>query len=153
MMSHQAEVALLPVLIFNIGDGLYALSIDDIVEVAAMVEMASVPDAPPEILGVVNRHGAIVPMVDLRKVFKQQSAPVLPSTLFIVVQNGAGQAGLVVDDVQQVEYVNGAQFEGVSIPGRYIRGMISYESQLIQLISLPPLWESFLVNQVSEKQG
>jgi purine-binding chemotaxis protein CheW len=151
-MSQQAE-ALLPVLIFNIGDGLYALSIDDIVEVAAMVEMASVPDAPPEILGVVNRHGAIVPMVDLRKVFKQQSAPVLPSTLFIVVENGAGRAGLVVDDVQQVEYVNEAHFEGVSIPGRYIRGMISYKSQLVQLISLSPLWESFLVNQVAEKQG
>mgnify|MGYP003492485273 CR=1 FL=1 len=151
-MSHQAESAL-PILIFNIGDSLYALSIDDIVEVAAMVEMTSVPDAPPEILGVVNRHGAIVPMLDLRRVFKQQTAPVLPSTLFIVVQSGNSWAGLVVDDVQQVEYVNGAQFEGTSIPGRYIRGMISYKSQLIQLISLPPLWESFLVTQVADKQG
>lgn len=118
-----------------------------------MVEMTAVPDAPPEILGVVNRHGAIVPMIDLRIVFNQQSVPVLPSTLFIVVQQGAQFAGLVVDDVQQVEYVNGTQFEGVSVPGRYIRGMISYKSQLIQLISLPPIWQSFLVNQVSEKQG
>ncbi|MBZ0286759.1 MAG: chemotaxis protein CheW [Anaerolineae bacterium] len=150
-MSHQADSR--PVLIFNIGDGLYALSIDDIVEVAAMVEMTAVPDAPPEILGVVNRHGAILPMLDLRRVFKQQSAAVLPSTLFIVVQQGNNRAGLVVDDVQQVEYVDAAQLEGVSVPGRYIRGMISYKSQLIQQIALPPLWESFLVNQVAEKQG
>lgn len=152
-MTTRRQTESLPVLIFNIGDGLYALSIDDIVEVAAMVEMSPIPDAPPEILGVVNRHGAMVPLLDLRRVFKQQTAPVLPSTLFIVVQNGPRQAGLVVDDVQQVEYLDGTRLDEASVPGRYIRGIMSYKSQLIQLISLPPLWESFLVNQMAEKQG
>jgi chemotaxis signal transduction protein len=90
-------------------------------------------------------------MLDLRQVFKRESAPVLPSTLFIVVENAASRAGLVVDDVQQVEYISSAHLEGASVPGRYIRGIMSHKSQLIQLISLPPLWESFLVSQVGEK--
>jgi purine-binding chemotaxis protein CheW len=153
MNSRQAESLVVAVLMFNIGDGVYALSIDDIVEVAAMVELANVPDAAPEILGVANRHGTILPMLDLRRVFKQSAAMTTPSTLFIVVQHGARRAGLVVDDVQQVEYLNANEFERAAVPGRYIRGIISYKSQLIQVISLVPLWESFLADQVAEKQG
>jgi len=152
-MSHPANSAAQPVLLFNIGDGIYALPIDDIVEVAAMVELTSLPDAVPEILGVANRHGAILPMLDLRRVFKQEAAPVTPSTLFIVVEQGGRRAGLVVDDVQQVEYIDALQFEQSSVPGRFIRGIISYKSQLIQVISLPAVWETFLADQVVEKQG
>jgi purine-binding chemotaxis protein CheW len=152
-MSKRPDTPVVPVLQFSIGDGLYALPISDIIEVAAMVELANVPDAAPEILGVANRHGTILPMLDLRRVFKQETLPVTPSTLFIVVQNGARRAGLVVDDVQQVEYIDSAQFAQSSVPGRYIRGIISYKSQLIQVISLVPLWETFLADQIAEKQG
>lgn len=152
-MSKQPDAPVVPVLLFNIGEGLYALTISDIVEVAAMVELAAVPDAAPEILGVANRHGTILPMLDLRRVFKQEAAPVTPATLFIVVEQGGRRAGLVVDDVQQVEYIDAGQFAESSVPGRYIRGIISYKAQLIQVITLPPLWETFLAEQVAEKQG
>ena len=152
-MSRRVDGPVVPVLLFTIGDGLYALPIDDIVEVAAMVELANLADAAPEILGVANRHGAILPMLDLRRVLKQDAASVTPSTLFIVVEHGGRRAGLVVNDVQQVEYINAAQFEASSVPGRYIRGIISYESQLIQVISLPAVWETFLADHVAEKQG
>jgi chemotaxis signal transduction protein len=153
MNNRRPDSPALPVLIFNVGEGVYALPITDIIEVAAMVELAGIPDAAPEILGVANRHGAILPMLDLRRVFKKEAAPLTPSTLFIVVEQGTRRAGLVVDDVQQVEYVSSAEFEQSSVPGRYIRGIISYKSQLIQVVSLPPLWDSFLVDQVPEKQG
>jgi purine-binding chemotaxis protein CheW len=64
-----------PVLTFTLGDGIYALPIEEVIEVAAMVELIPLADAPPEILGMVNRHGEIMPVLDLRQVFKQPAPP------------------------------------------------------------------------------
>jgi len=47
--------------------------------------------------------------------------------------------GLVVDDVQQVEYVPAVQIRKSSASGKNIRGIISYKQRLIQLVALAPL--------------
>src|SRR3954449_11063023 len=73
----------LPLLTFRLGEGRYALLIEDVVEVAAMVDMLSLPTERTEILGYINRRGSILPLVDLRRVFKQPSAPINSATVFI----------------------------------------------------------------------
>lgn len=94
----------LPVLSFRLGEQRYALMIEDVVEVAAMVALAPVPDAPPHLLGVANRHGEVLPMLDLRLMFGLVPQPIEAATLFIVVQYEGQITGLVVDEINQVEY-------------------------------------------------
>lgn len=135
------------ILTFSLGSQLYALPIEDVIEVAAMVERVILPDAAPEILGVVNRRGAVLPLLDLRRVFRQEAAPVSSSTLFIVAAHQARLAGLVVDEVRQVEYVAPAQ--NAPTAGKYIRGIISHKQQLIQVISLPSILAAFLDHEAA----
>ena len=49
----------LPLLTFRLGEARYALLIEDVVEVAAMVDMLSLPTERAEILGYINRRGNI----------------------------------------------------------------------------------------------
>jgi purine-binding chemotaxis protein CheW len=139
----------LPILTFRVGQQIYALRIQDVVEVSAMVELMPILQGRPEVLGLANRHGSIVPLVDLRTVFQQPASPVRSSHIFIIAADGSRQIGLLVDEVLQVEYVNFLQLEDASALGEYIRGIISSKSELIPVIALAPLLANFLAGQLS----
>lgn len=145
--QHNHEAARLPILTFSLGDHLYGLLIEDVVEVGAMVEVTPLPDAPPEVTGVVNRHGTMLPLVDLRLVFKQPAPPITSSTLFIVGAGGGQLIGLVVDEVHQVEYVDALQMNDVPSTARYLHGVISHHLSLIPILALPALLAAFVNGQ------
>lgn len=134
----------LPVLTFSLGEQEYALLIEDVVEVAAMVDRVAMPDAPPAIIGVANRRGMPLPLLDLRVVFQQSASPVTSATLFVVAAHEEQHIGLVVDDLHQVEYADPNHFNELTTSGKYIRGIISLRSQLIPVIALQPLLEAYL---------
>ncbi|NWG16319.1 MAG: chemotaxis protein CheW [Chloroflexi bacterium] len=133
------------ILTFRLDAQLYGLPVDEVVEVAAMVECLRVPGAPDAVLGIANRHGKMLPMLDLRRIFNHEAAPVTSSTFFIVAACAGRLAGLVVDEVQQVEYVYFS--ENVPAAGKTIRGIITHKEQLIQVLALPGIWEAFLFNE------
>ncbi len=139
-----SEAVWLSFLTFSLGTQLYALPIDDVVEVAAMVELVQVIDALPEVLGLANRHGEVLPVLDLRPIFRQGKARVNASTLFVVAAHGDQKVGLVVDEVHQVTYFNMQQLVRASTREKYVRGIIPQGDQLIQVIALPPLLAYFL---------
>lgn len=137
MSSHDA--IRLPLLTFQLGDRRYALLIEDVVEVAAMVDMLSIPAERPEIVGYVNRRGGILPLLDLRTIFKQPSTPITSASVFIVAAGGSKQVGLVVDAVEQVEYVDALQMSDTLSSSPYLHGIISHQDDMISIIALPSL--------------
>lgn len=137
-----------PILVFRLADQQFALLIEDVIEVAAMVALARVPDAPPALVGVANRHGDILPVLDLRTIFGLPALPVTPATLFIVVQSGEECAGLVVDEVYQVKYVACDPSLKTGGAGKYIQSMISEGDSLIQILALRPLLAAHLTQAV-----
>jgi purine-binding chemotaxis protein CheW len=142
-----------PALTFNLGPQNYALLIEDVVEVASMIELMTVADAPPEILGVANWHGTVLPMLDLRQVFGQPVEPINTSTVFIIAQHGEQKVGLVVDEIHQVDYIDLSLTTDMRSAGKYIRGIISYKGQLLQIIALAPLLAAFLPDAMQNQRG
>jgi len=139
-----------PILTFTLGEQYYALPIEDVVEVAAMVELVNLPNAVPGILGIANRHGEVLPVLDLRLVLGGGNAPIDEWTLFVVVGRENRLIGLVVDAVQQVEYIPAAQIYQSAASGKYIRGIISYRQRLIQLIDLLPLMTTYTAGVLTD---
>jgi purine-binding chemotaxis protein CheW len=142
-MRADPDVSVMPVLTFSLAKQRYALLVTDVVEVVAMVELMTVPDAPEAILGMVNRHGMVLPMVDLRRVLGHEAPPVTTASLFVVVEYDSRQLGLVVDEVHQVEYINANQLQTSTKSGKYIRGIISHKAALMQIINPEPLLEAY----------
>ncbi|GAB4523255.1 MAG: hypothetical protein OHK0046_36730 [Anaerolineae bacterium] len=129
-----------PVLLFRIAAQEYAFLIDDVVEVAAMVDLVSTLSTHPASLGAANRHGAVLPMVDLRVLLGHTPQPPDAESLFIVVQHDDRMFGLVVDEVKQVIYLPSVQINATA--QNAIRGIITYENRLIQVLALHPLVSS-----------
>lgn len=141
------ETIPLPLLTFLLGEFHFALLIEDVIEVTAMVEIVPLPGARPEVIGVVNRHGDSLLLVDLRRIFGQPPLPLTSESLFIVAQGGGLRVGLIVDAVQQVEVADALQLSDLPTSGKYIRGIINYRGRLIPIVDLQPLLSDFLSDQ------
>jgi purine-binding chemotaxis protein CheW len=78
----------------------YALPVGSVLEVAERGKITPVPGAPPEVLGVRNFHGQVIPVIDMASrlgLDRDAEAP-----LIVVAQEGEHQAGLAVDEVLEV---------------------------------------------------
>jgi purine-binding chemotaxis protein CheW len=128
----------LPILTFQVGDQTYALRISDVLEVAAMVELLPMPQSTPEMLGLVNRHGEIIPLLDMRVIMGMERQAVNVDTFFIVVEHGSLHVGLVVDKIDQVKYFPDEQFQ--SIPGNpLVRWIVNDSGVIVQVLEVDPI--------------
>ena len=82
-------------LLFKIGDDRYALEASRVVAVLPLLPFKPVPGAPGGIAGVVNYHGAAVPVVDLQAMLLGLgTAPRLSTRLFVIhYRGGKGSKG------------------------------------------------------------
>lgn len=142
--SAQEQV---PLLVFRLAEQHFALHIEHVVEVAAMVALTPVPESPDPLLGVANRHGDILPVLDLRLILAKDAAPVTTDTLFVVVHDADHLAGLVVDEVDGVRYLT-QQAIRRSMTGPLVREMVNDGSDLIEIIALDSLFERYPVSDV-----
>ena len=147
MIMTTTQSKTLPILTFTIGEQYYGLPIERVVEVATMVAPIKIPSNNPAVIGIVNRHGSVLPMLDLRRVFADEASVITDATLFIVGQFEDQQVGLLVDSIEQVEYIAKTQMRLSAAAGKYIHGIISYNNMLIQLITLEPLIEDYLPDE------
>jgi purine-binding chemotaxis protein CheW len=149
-MTHNGDP--LPYLIFRLGTQQYALPIDQVVEVAAMVELVQTPEVNAEFLGLANRHGRVVPILDLRPIFGHTASAIDMTTLFIVAQLGSQMVGLVVDEVRQIVYVTPEQVAPASRRETYIQGVLTLAMRLIQVIALEAVLAAFLPLDIPESE-
>lgn len=78
----------------------YALPVEQVLEVAELGEIATVPGSPAEILGVRNLRGQVLPVIALAAVLGLAGGD---PTRVVVVESGELRAGLHVDEVLDVE--------------------------------------------------
>ncbi len=78
----------------------YAMAVEYVLEVAGLGDVAPVPGSRPEMLGVRNMRGQILPVVDLALLLGiPQTAP--PGRM-LVAEAGGLQAGFAIDEVSMV---------------------------------------------------
>ena len=58
------------IVLFTLDEQRYALALPSVDRVVRVVDVTPLPKAPAIVLGVVNIHGDIVPVYDLRKRFR-----------------------------------------------------------------------------------
>lgn len=130
---------------FTLGSEAYALEIMKVREITAMMSVTRVPNVPGYFRGVINLHGSILPVIDLRRKFGLAEVPDTEQTCIVVVQHERGQihhvVGLVVDAVS--EFVDLAESEIEATPNfgslvdvRMIRAMAKREGVVVTLLDV-----------------
>lgn len=95
-----------------LGGEKFCLDIPHVKEIVAKPQAAAVPGQAKCVLGVINLRGVIMPLVDLRGLLGMAPGGAAGQGKAVIVQRGAHQLGLAVDDVLDVEELGPGQFVG-----------------------------------------
>jgi len=128
-------------LTFSLGDEEYGVDILRVQEIKGYVPATRLPNAPHEVVGVLNLRGTIVPIVDLRRKFGLEPAEYDQFTCIIVVVVQNRVMGMIVDGVSEVMSVPAADIQpppdfGKSHNGGMLRGMARVGEKLIILLNI-----------------
>lgn len=108
--------------IFRLGDDLFAADIFAVERVLRYQSPRSLPDVPPWIEGVIEYQQRVIPVVNLRRRFELPARDVAPETRIVVLNAHDEWIGIVVDSVVEVSTVDASQ---VSPAPSFFRGLAS----------------------------
>ena len=110
-MSDMSTSTTRQLVVFSLGSEEYALPIAKVHEIIRFTEPRSVVSDVPWVRGVIGLRGKIIPIYDLAArlglVVESQAGKI------VIVETGAEQVGVMVDDVEEVLTVTAGQLEDV----------------------------------------
>ena len=124
---------------FNLDDQKYALFLSAVVRIIRVVEITSLPKAPEIVLGVINMHGLIIPVFDIRKRFRLPQREMQLDDQLIIASTSKRTVALLVDSVNDViEIPEEKIIAGEKIlPGlEYVEGVVKTEDGMILIHDL-----------------
>jgi len=133
--------------LFNLGSNRYAIDSLSVTEIVPSVALTPVPHSPSFIAGQFDYRGAIVPVIDLRRLVEGGDCARLLSTRILLINyiaedNRDHVLGLMAEKVTEVRTLNEA--DTVSPPvaaadAPFLGRMLSSEDGMIQLVNAEEL--------------
>lgn len=144
LTAHDADAVgmdQLQLVTFEVGEEEFAVDILAVQEINRMMPMTRVPQCPPEVEGVINLRGKIIPVLDLRRRFDMPRGERDNNNRIVVVEVHARVLGFVVDRVNEVlriprNIVDPAPTMSSSIRSDFIEGVGKLEDRLLILLNL-----------------
>ena len=138
--SHQLVV-------FSLGSEEYALPIGAVHEIIRFSEPRSVASEVPWIRGVIGLRGKIVPIFDLAA--RMGLAPTEPGKI-VIISSGAGQVGVMVDEVEEVLTVTSEQLENVpTADSESIEAIAKIDDRLVVLLNTSGLFAREVADEIA----
>ncbi len=126
-------------LVFRLGTEEFGINIDRVVEIINAQKVCEVPDLRDFIAGVVSLRGKVIPLIDMRKRFSIESAPVKERTILVRTKNET--LGLIVDEVMEIMALRDDEismsptiFRGLS--SEYLEGLGKKDGRVVILLDL-----------------
>lgn len=94
------------VMTFYIGDQIYGIEIQNVVEIIEMAPITRVPHMPAYIKGIINVRSKVVPIIDIRTRFGKEEIPYTSRTCTIILTLDDMTVGIIVDSVADVEDIH-----------------------------------------------
>lgn len=90
------------IVLFSLEEPRYALYLSEVVKVERAVEITPLPGAPQVVSGVIDVHGEIIPVIDIRKLFRLPQRDLQLEDQFIIARTSQRLVALAVDSVNGV---------------------------------------------------
>jgi chemotaxis-related protein WspB len=132
------------------GDGRYAVPVRRIVEVLPRLELRELPLAPPEVAGLFNYRGRVIPVLDLCAILTRTPCPPRLANRILVVSIASGSslpgAGLLVEKISTEVLAAGPSQPGAALPGAaFLDGVLVSGREIVPVVEperlvTPELW-------------
>jgi purine-binding chemotaxis protein CheW len=119
----------------RVGAEAYAVPVEHVLEVAELGPVTPMPGAPTEVLGVSNRRGQIVPVIDLGFVFGIGRTDG-PRRLLVAEEQGR-RAGFAI---HQVDDVGALSDDFEETDSNLLLGSALVDGQLVGIVDVPRLF-------------
>ena len=96
---------------FTLAGHLFGIDVLRVQEVLPSMPMTRVPLAPPELAGLINLRGQVLPALDLRSKLALPPRAADAPTMTVVIRSDEGPLSLLVDEIGQVLDVEQDSFE------------------------------------------
>jgi purine-binding chemotaxis protein CheW len=131
--------------VFKIGDEIFGISIDRVVEILKVQKIFTIPGLPEFLSGVMSVRGNIVPIMDLRRRFGLQ--PSGKKERIIIVRYGKEKIGFLIDDIKEILPLSAGEiknppsiFKGFRT--EYLTGLSKLGENIIILLNIDNLLSS-----------
>jgi purine-binding chemotaxis protein CheW len=117
---------------FRLAAEEYAIPVSQVREVITLGEVTPVPGAQPDVLGIRNLRGQILPVIDLAKVLRVTRAA--QAVLLMIAEAGGQLAGLAIDEVSGVADLPEPNADADSA---LLAGSLLLDGELIGVVDMP----------------
>jgi purine-binding chemotaxis protein CheW len=96
---------------FSLESEEYGIPINKVHEIIKISEWIKVPGAPYFVKGVINLRGEIIPIIDLRILFKMKKSSSKDQYQIVIIEISGNRAGIMVEEVNEVIKLTAAAIE------------------------------------------
>lgn len=134
---------------FKLGNEVFAVHVNEVLNILEMTKITSIPKAPAYLKGVINLRGIVLPVVDARLKFNMQAQEYTSNTCIIVMDlehnNEIVHVGFIVDQVLEVLELETSQIEpapnlGVNFKAEFIAGMARANDDFVMLLNMAQIF-------------
>lgn len=122
--------------IFQIDNQQFALPLSDVERAIQIVELRELPNSPKYVCGIINMHGQIISVINLRALFGLPAKELELSDQLLIVSTSKVKLALWIDLMHQVigiEESDIVRSEVIKYGDKSVQGVIKLESGIILL--------------------
>ena len=139
----RTEAAASQYLSFTLGTEVFALPVTSIREIIESPAITEVPMAPPQLRGIINLRGSVVPVMDLALRFGRPATPIARRTCIVILELPRdGQLhtlGVMVDAVNAVldsSVLTQAQGVGHGLRADFVAGVLQLGERFVLILDI-----------------
>jgi purine-binding chemotaxis protein CheW len=135
----------IPLAVFNLSGEYFGLQLSLVREFINTQNIQPVPCAPLRIIGNMNLRGEIMTLVDLRLALNLPRRAT-PHSQAVVAQIGDVVAGISIDELHDILYIDPADLDPVPVAnqsgrGSFVQSTTPYRDRVLSVLDLPQLLE------------
>lgn len=143
-LSGTGPAGSLRTLLFRVGERVYGCDITAVREIVPFRVATRLPGSPPFVLGLINLRGILTTVVDLGGWLEPGGAPAHGGSI-VLVDHGSRQAGLVVDEMLDVQAIVPEALGDISSArGGVLKGVGRMGETVVILLDVSALVEQVL---------
>jgi purine-binding chemotaxis protein CheW len=122
--------------IFQINMQQFALPLNVVEKAIQVVDIQSLPNAPKYVCGIINMHGEIVSVINMRRLFDMPQKELELSDKLLIVSTSKIKMALWVDEIHNVIEINTKELvnsDEVSFGKKNVQGIVKLESGMVLL--------------------
>jgi purine-binding chemotaxis protein CheW len=124
----------------RVGREWYGIDADCIIKVLRLVALTELPDASPDVLGLMTLSDRVMPVIDLRRRFGLSDVSFQLETPIVAIDTTHGPVGLVVDDADDIKAIDESQVTLTdNSESPYIVGVARWSDHLLLLLDMSKL--------------